>query len=57
MKVYYALWKGSEQRFDEPILYDFSFDVRFPNIVFKARNLTDAKVKIREINNKSKGVD
>lgn len=57
MKVYYALWKGSENRFDEPVIYDFSFNIRFPNIVFKAIDLTDAKARIEKINNKIKGID
>jgi len=57
MKVYYALWKGKEHRFDEPVPYDFTFRIRFPNLVLKARDFKEAKAKIEKINNNIKGID
>jgi len=57
MKVYYALWKGKENRFGEPLLYDYTFMVRFPNIVFVATDLKEAKKKIETINKKISKMD
>ncbi len=57
MKVYYALWKFNKNRFDEPIFYDYTFPVRFPNVVFRAKNLKDAIEKIEAINNKIEKID
>lgn len=50
MKVYYALWKGKEHRFDEPIPYDFTFQVNPPHLVLRAKDLEGAKTKIERIN-------
>lgn len=52
LRVYYSLWKGNEKRFGEPTLYDYTFPVRFPNIVFGATDLKEAKKKIEVINSK-----
>ena len=57
MKTYYAIWDGKEHRFDEPVLYDFTLPVRFPNLVLRARDLKEAKAKIETINCKAKGID
>ena len=57
MKTYYAMWKSIELRFGEPRPYDFTFSMRFPNIVLEARNLEEAKKKIEAINTKAKGLD
>ena len=54
---YYAIWKGDEHRFDEPIPFDYTFPIEFPNIVLKAKNLQEAKAKIEAINKKAKGID
>jgi hypothetical protein len=50
MKVYYALWKGKEHRFDEPVPYDFTFQVNPPHLVLRAKDLGRAKAKIEQIN-------
>lgn len=57
MKTYYAMWKDIEHRFGEPRPYDFTFSIRFPNIVLEARNLEEAKTRIMTINSKTKGLD
>ena len=57
MPVYYSLWKFQGNKFDEPILYDYTFPVRFPNVVFRAKNLKQAKKKIDKINSKLKNMD
>ena len=54
MHFYYALWKFNKNRFDEPILYDYTFPVRFPNVVFRAKDLREAKDKIDAINREVK---
>ena len=50
MMIYYAVWKGKEHRFDEPIPYDYTFPIKFPNIVIRAKNLEGAKANIEIIN-------
>lgn len=57
MNVYYALWKFKGNRFDEPVLYDYTFPVRFPNVVFRAKDLKEAKEKIEAINSKIEKMD
>ena len=57
MNVYYALWKFNRNRFDEPVFYDYTFPIRFPNVVFKAKNLKEAKEKIKAMNNKIENMD
>lgn len=57
MKIYYSLWKFTENSFSEPIFYDYSFPVRFPNVVFPAKNLKEAKEKIEAINSKIVTID
>lgn len=57
MKMYYALWNEKEHRFDEPLLYDFALKIEYPNLVFEARNLKEAVVKIEAVNNEIKGID
>ncbi|MDQ1279577.1 MAG: hypothetical protein QG670_839 [Thermoproteota archaeon] len=52
MKMYYSLWSFTENRFSEPIFYDYSFPVNFPNVVFSAKSFMDAKKKIRAVNSK-----
>jgi len=52
IKVFYAQWKESEHRFNEPLPYDFSFKVEFPNIVLRAKSLQEASSKIKMINHK-----
>ena len=54
---YYAIWKGNEHRLDEPVPFDYTFPIEFPNIVLKAKNLQEAKAKIEVINRKAKGID
>ena len=56
-KTYYAIWNGKEHVFGEPVFYDFTFPVSFPNIILKAKSLEEAKAKIEAINNKAKGID
>ena len=55
LNLYYSLWKID--RFDKPTLYDYTFTVRFPNVVFRAKNLQEANKKIEEINRKIKEKD
>jgi len=57
MRVYYALWKFERNRFDEPMLYDYTFQVRFPNVVFRAKDLKEAKEKIEATNRKIENMD
>ncbi|MDQ1281528.1 MAG: hypothetical protein QG670_2793 [Thermoproteota archaeon] len=57
MKIYYSLWKFTENRFSEPIFYDYSFPVRFPNVVFPSKSLKDAKEKIQKVNRKIETID
>jgi hypothetical protein len=57
MHIYYTLWKLTENRFNEPVLYDYSFPVRFPNVVFRAKDLNGAREKIKAINNKIEKID
>ena len=57
LKVYYSLWKSIENRFGEPLLYDYTFEVRFPNIVFIASNFDEAKRKIKALNSKMSKMD
>ena len=57
MHIYYALWKFTVNRFNEPLLYDYSFSVRFPNVIFRAKDFNDAKEKIRIINSKIEKID
>lgn len=49
-------WNG-KHRFREPIIYDHTFSVKFPNIIIIAKNIDEAKTKIELINNKIKGRD
>ena len=55
--TYYAIWKEKEHRFSEPVPYDFTLPVVYPNIVLRARDLKEAKAKIETINSKAKGID
>ena len=57
MKVYCAFWNEGEHRFKEPIIYDHTFSVKFPNIIVNAKNIDEANTKIELINNKAKGID
>ena len=57
MHIYYALWKFTLNKFNEPLQYDYSFPVRFPNVVFKAKDLFEAKEKIKAINSKIEKMD
>jgi len=57
MKIYYSLWRFSENRFSEPIFYDYSLSIRFPNIVFRAKDLTEAIKKVESINKKIEMMD
>jgi len=57
VKTYYALWDGKEHRFDEPVPYDFTLPIGFPNLVLRARDPKEAKAKIEKINKKAKGID
>ncbi len=52
MKIYYSLWNSNGNRFDEPSFYDYTFPVRFPNIVFMAADNKEAKKKIEIINSR-----
>jgi len=56
MRTYYAIWKENEHRFGEPIPYDYTFPVKFPNIVLRAKSPEEAEAKIERINNKAKGI-
>lgn len=55
--TYYAIWKGKEHRFGEPVPYDFTLPIEFPNIILRARDFKEAKAKIETINSKAKGID
>ena len=57
MMVFYAYWDEREHRFREPIIYDYTFSVKFPNIIINAKNIGEAKTKIELINNKVNGID
>lgn len=57
MRIYYAMWNVKEHRFDEPMPYDYTFLIEFPNIVLRAENLEEAKANMEIINNKAKGID
>ena len=37
MKIYYAMWNGKEHIFDEPVTYNFTLPIEFPNLVLRAR--------------------
>jgi len=56
-ETYYTVWNTKEHRFGDPVPYDFSFPIKFPNIVLRAKNLEEAKAKIEEINRKAEGID
>ena len=57
MKIYYSLWKFTENSFSNPIFYDYSFPVRFPNVVFPAKSLKEATEKIHAVNSKIEKID
>ena len=57
MNIYYSSWKGNEKKFDEPIVYDYSFTVRFPNVVLMAKDIREAKEKIETINSRIEKMD
>ncbi len=57
MGTYYSLWKSARNKFGEPVFYDYSFPVGFPNIVFSAKSPQDAKAKIKAINNRIGTID
>ena len=57
MRIYYAIWKENEHRFGEPIPYDYTFPIGFPNIVLREKSPEEAKAEIEVINNKAKGID
>jgi hypothetical protein len=57
MNIYYAIWKENKHRFGEPIPYDYTFPIEFPNLVLRTKNLEEAKAKIEIINNKAKGIE
>ena len=52
MRLYYSVWNGNERRFYDPIVYDHTFPVKFPNIVLTARDLKEANEKIKTINSR-----
>ena len=52
MKIFYALWNDRDHRFGKPLSYDYTFTVRFPNIVFVANNIEEAKKRIKTLNTK-----
>ncbi len=57
LKLYYSLWDANEKQFSEPIFYDYTFSVRFPNVVLMTSNFEEAKNKIRKINSKISRID
>ena len=57
MKIYCAFWNEGEHIFKEPVTYDFTYPVGFPNIIINAKDMQEAKEKIELINNKAKGKD
>ena len=57
MRYYCTFWDEIEHRFREPIAYDYTFSVKFPNIIINAANLEEAKERIELINDKTKGMD
>ncbi len=57
MGTYYSLWRSARNKFGEPVFYDYSFPVRFPNVVFSAKSLKDAKAKIEAINSRIGTID
>lgn len=46
------MWNAREKTFSDPMFYDYTFPVRFPNVVFMVNNLEEAKKKIGKINRK-----
>ena len=57
MKIYYSLWRFRENQFSEPAFYDYSLPIRFPNIVFRAKDLKEAARKVESINKKIEMTD
>jgi hypothetical protein len=57
VKTYYAIWNDNEHRFNKPVPYDYTFLIRFPNMILRAKSPEKAKAKIEIINNKAKGID
>ena len=55
--TYFTTWKGKEHRFSEPIPYDFTLPIEFPNITLRAKDLREAKAKVETINSKAIGTD
>lgn len=53
----YTIWNDREHRFSDPVPYDFTFPIQFPNLMLRARDLKEAKAKIETINRKAEGID